>query len=473
MLPIATMFMPLARMVRELARELGKQVDFSLAGETIEVDRRVLEEMKDPLIHLLRNALDHGLEDPDARVAGQKPVVGKISCTVTQNDAGSIDISIMDDGRGIDRERVREKALSLQLISADDDVSDDVLLEFIFNSGFSTTPIITELSGRGLGMAIVREKIENLGGWITVASQVGCGTEFFIHLPVSMAITRGVLVSVAGRKFIFPSLKVERVLQVDRKSFRKVEGRETFIDEGRVMALVDLAAMLKLTPPVTSAGRSPEDEVVLVVVGHGKRCRALMVDEVFGEQEIQVKGLGKQLLKVENIAGTTILGSGNVVPILDVGDIIRGANAYLSSSNLANLSDEAHPSGVNYEEFPSLRRLLVVDDSITSRMLFKNILESANFQVTTAVDGVAALTCLRIEEFALVVSDVEMPRMDGFKLTENIRADEQLKDIPVVLVTSLGSREDRERGVATGANAYIIKSDFDQNNLLQVIENLL
>lgn len=473
MLPIATLFAPLSRMVRELARELGKQVDFSLTGETVEVDRRVLEEMKDPLIHLLRNAIDHGLEDPDVRIAAQKPSVGKVTCSVVQNDAGSIDITIVDDGQGIDRERLQEKALSLKLISARGEVSDAELLELIFYSGFSTSSIITDLSGRGLGMAIVREKIENLGGWIRVVSEPGLGSEFSIHLPVSMAISRGVKVLVAGRKFVLPSLKVERVLQVGRDLLRKVEGSVTIVDEGRVLALVDLAAMLNLDPAGTSKKRGAVDEITLVVVGHGDRCRALVVDEVVGEQEIQVKDLGKQLLKVKNIAGATILGSGQVVPIIDVGDILKGSSAYLSGAGLVDSAEKIQADGADFEAVDSTRRLLVVDDSITSRMLLQNILESANYEVTTAVDGAAALTCLKVEDFDLVVSDVEMPRMDGFTLTENIRADEHLRDIPLILVTSLGSREDRERGVAAGANGYIVKGEFDQNNLLEVIERLL
>ncbi len=472
MLPIATLFAPLSRMVRELARELGKQVDFLLTGETIEVDRRVLEEMKDPLIHILRNALDHGIEESAVRIAAQKPAAGTISCTVVQNDAGSIDMTIVDDGQGIDCKRLREKALALKLISAEDEISDAGLLELIFHSGFSTSSIITELSGRGLGMAIVREKIENLGGWIRVASEVGCGSEFSVHLPVSMAISRGVLVQVAGRKFVLPSLKVERVLQVKRDSLHRVEGNVTVVDDGRVLALVDLAAMLALVPAVgKSSGIG--DEVILIVVGHGDQCRALVVDEVIGEQEIQVKDLGKQLRKVKNIAGTTILGSGQVVPIIDVGDILKGSSSYLHDSGAVNSADEIQADGTDFETAGNSRRLLVVDDSLTSRMLLQNILEAANYEVTTAVDGVAALTHLKTEEFDLVVSDVEMPRMDGFTLTENIRADNKLQDLPLILVTSLGSREDRERGVVAGANAYIVKGEFDQNNLLQVIERLL
>jgi two-component system chemotaxis sensor kinase CheA len=322
-------------------------------------------------------------------------------------------------------------------------------------------------------MAIVREKIENLGGWIRVTSEAGCGSEFSIHLPVSMAIIRGVLVQVAGRKFVLPSLKVERVLQVKRDSLRRVEGSMTVVDEARVLALVDLAAMLTLAPPAAGKKSGSADEVVLIVVGHGEHCRALVVDEIIGEQEIQVKDLGKQLRKVKNIAGATILGSGQVVPIIDVGDILKGSSSYLNDSGAVNSADEIQADGTGFEDAGNARRLLVVDDSLTSRMLLQNILEAAHYEVTTAVDGVAAITCLKTEEFDLVVSDVEMPRMDGFTLTENIRADANLQDLPLILVTSLGSREDRERGVAAGANAYIVKGEFDQNNLLQVIERLI
>ena len=361
---------------------------------------------------------------------------------------------------------------ALKLISSGDEISDENLLELIFNSGFSTSSIITELSGRGLGMAIVREKIENLGGWIGVASRAGIGTEFSIHLPISIAICRGVLVVVAGHEFVLPSLKVERVLQVKRTSLQMVGGSMTTVDEGRVLLLVNLASLLALEQSEIGKSNGFGDEVVLIVVGHGDRSRALVVDAVLGEQEIQIKGLGKQLLKVNNIAGTTILGSGQVVPILDVGDILKGSSAYLGvvKSSALFLDDQA---GADIGSVVASRHLLVVDDSLTSRMLLQNILEAANYQVTTAVDGVVALTSLKIEEFDLVVSDIEMPRMDGFKLTEKIREDEHLSEIPVILVTSLGSREDRERGVAAGANAYIVKGEFDQNNLLAVIERLL
>ncbi|MEA3331979.1 MAG: response regulator [Pseudomonadota bacterium] len=474
MLPIETLFSPMPRMVRELARELGKKIEFEFFGGAIEVDRRVLEEMKDPIIHLLRNAVDHGLESSETRAAAGKGPVGRVLCTISQSDGASIDITIVDDGQGIDCEKVKKKAVALGLLGQEtaSSMSEEGLLDLIFNSGFSTSSIITEISGRGLGMAIVREKIENLGGRIGVTTRVGAGTTFAIHLPVSIAVCRGIRVIVAEREFVFPSLKVERVLRVEKKSLRTVEGRATIVDEGRVLLLTDLAALLGLKP---KGGKTREnrDELSVVVVGSGDRRQALLIDEILGEQEILVKGLGRQLLKVPHVAGATILGSGKVVPILNVSDIIENSGGRRSVGLLDDSRGDDQSEVSDEPLLKSDRHLLVVDDSITSRMLLQNILEAADYQVTTAVDGLAGLTILKGGEFDLVVSDVEMPRMDGFGLTESIRNDEKLGDTPVVLVTSLSSGEDRERGVAAGANAYIVKGEFDQNNLLEVIERLL
>jgi two-component system chemotaxis sensor kinase CheA len=392
---------------------------------------------------------------------------------VLQSDGASIDITIVDDGQGIDHEKLKQKAVAVGLVSsqAASTMAEDSLFDLIFNSGFSTSAMITEISGRGLGMAIVREKIESLGGRIVVSSEFGRGTKFAIHLPVSIAVCRGIRVRVAGREFVFPSLKVERVLRTEKKLLHTVEGLTTVVNEGRVLAVRDLATLLGLQEKVERSQKSSPD-LSLVVIGRGNRCQALVVDEILGEQEILVKALGKQLVKVPLITGATILGSGKVVPIINVKDILENSNKH-RGQNLISASATGDSATGDELERESGRRLLVVDDSITSRTLLQNILEAADYPVTTAVDGLAALTLLKSEAFDLVVSDVEMPRMDGFLLTENIRDDERLAEIPVVLVTSMGSREDRERGVAAGANAYIVKGDFDQNNLLEVIERLL
>ena len=463
MLPLDSLFAPLPRMVRELSRELGKRVDFAVSGGSIEVDRRVLEEMKDPLIHLLRNALDHGIETADGRLAAGKDPVARIRCVVSQSDASSIDIMVADDGRGLDPEAIREKAVTLGLLDASDswEQTDEKICDLIFNSGFSTSPIITEISGRGLGMAIVREKIENLGGWIRVANCPGQGCEFHLHLPVTVAISRGILVLAGGRKFVFPSLKIDRVVLLEAGQAIEIEGRKSVEVEGDFLPLLDLARLLRLTG-VREPLPESRSQFSLVVIGRGSGRRALLVDQVLGEQEILVKGLGPQLISVSCVEGATILGSGEVVPILKVPDLLE-----IDSAGAA-------PEAATQEENKPAR-LLVVDDSITSRMLIKNILEAAGYQVEIAVDGRVALELLQNEgeEFDLVVSDVEMPFVDGFALTEALREDEKLAEMPVVLVTSLGSREDRERGVAAGADAYIVKGEFDQQNLLEVVKSLV
>ncbi len=473
LLPIETLFAPMSRMVRELARELGKNVEFEFSGGAIEVDRRVLEEMKDPVIHLLRNAVDHGLESPQDRDVAGKVRAGRILCTVLQSDSSSIDITIVDDGQGIDCQKLKQKAVAMGLLTSQvaASMAEENLLDLIFNSGFSTSAMITEISGRGLGMAIVREKIENLGGRIVVSTKLGGGTTFTIHLPVSIAVCRGIRVDVAGREFVFPSLKVERVLRIEKNLLRTVEGLTTVVSQKRVLPVRDLATLLGLQRKVERSQKN-RTELSLVIIGSGNRCQALVVDDVLGEQEILVKGLGKQLVRVPLIAGATILGSGRVVPIINVKDILENSSSNSSADLIPDLGSGDSAIGDDRERGDGYR-LLVVDDSMTSRMLLQNILEAADYLVTTAVDGVAALTLLKSEVFDLVVSDVEMPRMDGFSLTENIRDDKHLAEIPVILVTSLGSREDRERGVAVGADAYIVKGEFDQNNLLKIIERLL
>ncbi len=461
MQPLDTLFAPMPRMVRELSRELGKRVEFEADGGIIEVDRRVLEEMRDPLVHLLRNALDHGIESAAERREKGKDPVARIRCTVSQRDASSIDIVVADDGRGLDAAAIREKARSHGLLETADgtELPEDKICDLIFSSGLSTSPIITAISGRGLGMAIVREKVENLGGRVRVVNKPGEGCEFHIHLPVTVAISRGIRVLAGGRKFIFPSLKVERVLLVDPAAVAEIEGRKGVQVEDEFLPLLELARMLQLTAGRKIPGESRK-QLVLVVIGRGDGRRALLVDRVLGEQEILVKNLGRQLLSVPCIEGVTILGTGEVVPILKVQDLL--AVDATSAAPTAAAAEESEPA-----------RLLVVDDSIISRMLLKNILETAGYRVETAIDGRAALKVLQNEDFDLVVTDVEMPFVDGFALTAEIRQDKRLADLPVVLVTSLGSREDRERGVAVGADAYIVKGEFDQQNLLEVVGSLI
>ena len=463
MLPFSTLLDIFPRMIREISRSQGKEVDLLVKGGEVEIDRRILEEMRDPITHLLRNSVDHGLEAPDKREEQGKPRMGTIQVTVSQTEGGKVEVSISDDGAGIDLERVKKKAAGLGFMTEQDldRLDDRDALSLILQSGVSTSPIITEISGRGLGLAIVQEKVEKLGGLLSLDTVPGRGTSFRMELPVTIATFRGILIRVADRLFIAPSANMDRTLRIHGDEIKTVENRSTIPLNGKALSLVDLARVFELNQ--NRGGSDGKGFLTVVVLGTGERRIGFRVDEVLGEQEVLVKGLGKQLRHVPNISGATILGSGKVVPILNVNELLT------SPLDAAVQAPGAEAEDGEREE----RSVLVVDDSITSRMLIKSILEGAGYLVETAVDGSEAFATLKTGEFDLVVSDVEMPNLDGFGLTKKIRSDKKYAEIPVVLVTGLESREDREKGIDAGANAYIVKSSFDQSNLLEVIGRMI
>jgi two-component system chemotaxis sensor kinase CheA len=466
MMPFASMLEIFPKMARDLARTQGKQVDLILRGSEVEIDRRILEEMKDPLIHLIRNAIDHGLEPPTERAP--KPERGTILLTISQLEGSKIEILLEDDGAGINLDALKATAVRQGVLSKQEAAALDEreAIALIFRSAISTSPIITDISGRGLGMAIVQEKVEKLGGTIAVTTRHGAGTTFRILLPVTMAVFRGVLVRAAGRVFVIPTLSVKRVVRVKPQQIKTVQNEQTIVLNDYTLSIVPLDQLLEL-PPLNGNENGPthkSDFMSVVVLQGAGREIAFIVDEVLNEQEVLVKGLGKQLSRVRNVAGATILGSGQVIPILNVSDLIKSA---------VNFKRAPARTLTAPEETAAVKSILVVEDSITSRTLLKNVLEVAGYQVKTCVDGVDAWTTLRSEPFDLMVSDVEMPRMNGFDLVAQVRADQKLAHLPVVLVTSLSSKEDRERGVDVGADAYIVKSSFDQTSLLETIRRLI
>ncbi|MEO6319234.1 MAG: response regulator, partial [Polaromonas sp.] len=465
MLPIASALEVFPKMVRDLSRSQGKEVELIVAGGEIEIDRRILEEVRDPLIHLIRNCIDHGLETAEVRQRANKPPQGTVTLAMTQKNGNKIEILVSDDGAGIDLSKVREAARKFGLVSPED-ADSPALLPLVFQSGVSTAPIITDLSGRGLGLAIVREKVERLGGIVSVETDPGRGTAFRIVLPLTLATFRGVQVRVNDQQFILPSTHVEQGLRLKSALIKTVENRETIPWKGEALALVHLADVLELPRArAGGAGGATPDTLQVLILGSASGRIAFGVDEIVSEQEVLVKPLGKQLSRVRNIAGATILGSGKAVPILNVADLLRSA-VKVAAAPMATRVD-------GQEAVVETKSILVAEDSITSRSLLQNILESAGYKVVTAVDGMDGLTRLKTEHFDLVVSDVEMPRMNGFDLTARIRADQALAQLPVILVTSLESREHRELGVDAGANAYIVKSSFDQSNLLETIRRLV
>ena len=472
MLPVASLVDVFPKLVRDLARDQGKEVELVLNGTDIEIEKRILEELKDPLIHLIRNCIDHGLQKPAEREAQNKPRRGVVSLTFAAKSSHQVEITLSDDGAGIDLEKVRSTAVSKGLITAESaaELDSQKALALVFQSGFSTSPIITDISGRGLGLAIVREKVEQLGGVIDLETSAEKGTTFRLVLPITLATFRGVLVRVSEHLFLLPTVNVQRALRVGPQDIKTVENRPTISLDGELLALIRLDECLGI--PTRPNGRrqsldrslNQEDaeQTPVIILASADKQVAFLVDEVLDELQVLLKGLGRQLSRVRNIAGAAVLGTGRVVPVLKVADLIAQA---LRVGPAAPAAEDKATSRQG--------RILVVEDSITARTLIKNILETAGYRVTTAVDGMDGFTQARSHEFDLVVSDVDMPRMNGFELTTKIRADRKLGDLPVVLVTALESRQDRERGIEVGANAYIVKSSFDQSNLLEVVRKLL
>jgi two-component system chemotaxis sensor kinase CheA len=453
MMPASTVLDVFPRMVRDVAEGQGKEAEWVVAGRDLEVDRRVLETIKDPLLHLVRNALDHGLEPPDARVAAGKPRRGRIAVSMRSLEGGRVEIVVSDDGRGIDPARVRDAAKRARVAVAEDAEP----LELIFRSGLSTSFVITDVSGHGLGLAIVKEQVERLGGQVTVESRLGAGTAVRLVVPATIATFRGLLVRAAGDEFLISLEAVERVVPLADDEPVFVDGREAIRHGGEVLPCAPLDALLELERSEAGSART-----CAVVTGGGERA-AIRVDEVVGEREVLVKDFTPPLVRVRNVAGAGLLGAGELVLVLRPADLVRGVRTSRPARREARAAVPVPPRA------PAV---LVVDDAVTTRAMERGLLEMAGYRVSVAVDGLDAWTTLRTGEFDLVVSDVDMPRMDGFELTARIRADERLADLPVVLVSALEARADKERGIEVGANAYVVKSSFERSNLLDIIRRL-
>ena len=462
MLEARTLLDAMPRAIRDLAREQGKDVDFRIEGGELEIDRRILEEIREPLLHLLRNAVDHGIDKPAAREKRGKLARAALRLALTPLEGGKVEFAVTDDGDGVPLKALAARAVKMGLLTAPAAAQAGAaeLLPLIFHSGISTSPMITEISGRGLGLAIVRERVERLGGTAAVESVEGRGATFRLVVPLTLATFRGIPVRAAAQTFVIPTLGVERVLRARSTALRTVENRPMVAVNGGYLPLVSLAETLELPAPA-----DPGDAVIAVVLGSATGRVAFRVDEVQGDQEVLVKPLGKCLERVRNVAGATVLGDGRIAPILNIHDLLKSA-ARAAHAPAAGAAAEAEPRAAVQ------LRVLVVEDSITARGLLKNILEAAGYAVKTAVDGVEAWAALKLEHYDLVVSDVEMPRMNGFDLTARIRADKRTAELPVVLLTALATREDRERGVEAGANAYLLKGEFDHQRLLEVLRGL-
>lgn len=465
MLPIATLFDLFPRMVRDLAHNQSKDIVLEVQGQEAEVDRQALELMKDPLTHLLRNAVDHGIEPPEERLTAGKPRHGTIRLCAEQR-GNNLVLTVSDDGRGINLDAVRRAAIEQGLVSPEKmaDYNEREVIELIFHSGLSTAGKTSDLSGRGVGMDVVRKNLEQIHGFIQVETRLGVGTSFVLMLPITLTTSQVLLVRVVGETVALPMINVERILHVNVVKVGNIEGHSAIYAEGRPMPLVSLANVLNL--PEMEQPLPPDAKIPVVILSVAEKRIALRTSGFLSTQQVVVKSLGGQLRRVRNVAGAAILGDGQLVTILNVSDLMKSLHGKsFASLGLPIVTKEARRW-----------RVLLADDSITTRTLEKHILENAGYEVLTAADGQEAWKLICQNEKGLpdlVVSDVNMPRMDGFALTQSIKGDSSYARVPVVLVTSLESPQDRLHGMESGADAYIIKSTFDQRELLQTIERLI
>ncbi len=462
LLPTSSMLAPFSAFVREASRASKKSIDLTIEGGEIEVDRRILDALKEPIMHLIRNSIDHGIEDPAARVAQGKPATGSVRVRVFPRSGSRVGIEVADDGAGIDSRTIRRTAVESGVITKEEDaaLTDGEAIWLIFRSGMTTSRVVTDLSGRGLGLAIVEDTVSRLGGRVTVSSAVGRGTTVSFSVPVRMATLRGLLVRSGRQIYVLPMQQVKQVLRASLNSLPLSRGRPIILFSGETIDVVRLTDMLGIPPsgPLQDEARP----IPLVIIAYGAGQIACMVDEVIRVQEIVVRPLGSQLRSVRRIDGAVILGDGSVALALDPLELIQDA------------MQADRPASGPLPPGRTGQRILVAEDSVTSRVLLQTVLEGAGYKVETAVDGIDAFARLKQHEFDMVVSDVDMPRMNGFTLTEKIRAEgRQFGGLLVALVTSLDSPEDRERGRAVGADAYIVKSSFNAKDFLETVRRLL
>lgn len=461
MVPIGRTWSKYHRTVREIALKVGKQVDLELFGAETELDKVLVELLDDPMLHIVRNAIDHGVEKPDERTKAGKPPAGKL--TLEASHLGNqVVIRVEDDGKGIDVDKVRQKAVERGLVDAADaaELSEDDIFDLIFRPGFSTASAVSDLSGRGVGMDVVRDTIAKLKGSVSVSSSPGEGSRFELRLPLTLAIIQVLLVRCAGHSYALPIDLVRRTVSVRADELRVAGGRETLLDGGREVPLLRLRHVLGLG--ASAADAVTETPVVLVEVRD--KTYGLLCDAFLGRQEIVIKSMGSLLKRVPGVAGATILGDRGVL-ILDVPTLVGMA----LSGRVAKAASVApgEPS-----EQGAKRRILVAEDSDVIRESLKRSLVAAGYEVVAARDGAEAIELAAAAEFDLVSTDVVMPNVDGYELTRRLRRMDGYRDVPIVMVTSKDERIDRIRGFDAGVDEYLTKP-ADASDLVRIVARLL
>ena len=467
MLPLAIVLEPAARLVRDMARSLGKQVECRISGSEIELDRQMIDQLADPIIHLLRNALDHGIETPDIRQQKCKPVQGLLQISARQ-DGGWVVLEVRDDGQGLSLVTIRDKALKKGLVSSEQlaEMSDQQVSDLIFEPGFSTSNIITEFSGRGVGMDVVKRSIvDDLQGVISLHSSLDQGTCFTLRLPLSLAMMRVLLIRAGEQVLGFTAQYVTELISVAVSGLINVADRNAVIIRNEFVPVIELVDLLQL-PPASAAKKSlsrTRSELLLLVIRVHNEKLALIIDELLDERDLVIKQLPEHLRFNALISGMVTIGHNELVSLIHVPYVLDIARKARQPVNRRAQADQEKPK----------KRILVVDDSLNTREIERDVLEAWGYHVTLAEHGQEGLDKALAEQFDAVLTDVEMPIMDGFTLTARLREHERYQTCPIIIITSREKESDRRRGIEVGADAYIVKGSFDQNSLVDTLKVLL
>jgi two-component system sensor histidine kinase and response regulator WspE len=452
------------RMVRDLANTLGKEVMFEVVGENTQVDRDILERLETPLAHLLRNAVDHGCETPDERRAAGKSPEAVIRLEA-RHSAGLLVVIISDDGRGVDLERVRRVIVEKKLASSAmaERMNEPELLEFLFLPGFTVKEDVTEISGRGVGLDVVQNLVRQLRGSVRVSTQTGRGTRFQLQLPLTLSVLRTLLVEIGGEPYAIPLAQIAHTLRLPHPGVQTLEGRHLFAFGGHQVGLLTAHQVLDC-----GEYRPTGDDYAVVILGERGTRHGLVVDQFLGERELVVQPLDPRLGKVKDISAAALMEDGSPVLIVDVEDLLRSIEKLIFTGGIHGIG-----RGGSERIERRRKRVLAVDDSLTVRELERKLLTGRGYDAEVAVDGMDGWNALRNGHFDLVITDVDMPRLDGVELATMIKQDPQLKALPVMIVSYKDREEDRLRGLAAGADYYLTKGSFHDETLLQAVEDLI
>lgn len=464
MRPFADVLAGQVRMVRDLGRSLGKQVRLEIEGEKTQVDRDVLEKLEAPLTHLLRNAVDHGIETPEQRMLAGKPAEGLIRLRAS-HQAGLLVLELSDDGNGVDLERLRGAIVDRHLSPVDTALrlSEEELLTFLFLPGFSLRDTVTEVSGRGVGLDAVQHMVRQLRGAVVLEQTVGQGSRFHLEVPLTLSVVRSLVVEVGEEAYAFPLAHIERMCDLAPDDIVQLEGRQHFWHEGRHVGLVAASQLLQRPP-----GQTLSDTLKVVVIRERDAVYGIAVERFIGERTLVVLPLDDRLGKVQDISAGALLDDGSVVLIVDVEDMLRSVDKLLNTGRLERIARRSQQAS----EAPR-KRVLVVDDSLTVRELQRKLLLNRGYEVAVAVDGMDGWNALRSEDFDLLITDIDMPRMDGIELVTLLRRDSRLQSLPVMVVSYKDREEDRRRGLDAGADYYLAKASFHDDALLDAVVELI